>query len=572
MTRAERTAFQAQAVFYGLLGLLVGPPALSLAWWLQRRLTWPTLLKLLPVGLLALGGMALGLAQARSLAAALLWWWGGWLVAGPLVTLLLRGWQVMFDWLRPRTLDEHLAEQEALWAAKNAALSRQAERQEGGEAAMLPGHLTLGVFIKGDRFAPGVGVVRRGQWVLLDEALLNQHMLLIGAPGAGKTETLKRLIVEILRTTDRDIFFVDGKGDLNLAQQVAQLCYAKYGQPTPLFTLGFDEPGAVYHGFRGQATDLYNRLAALIGVDEAQGDAQYYADINRDLLQLICYAPAGPPRSLGEVRRRLHPAWLKAAYHDHPEEAQVVDELDPKLLHSLAVRLRPLVREFGHLVDERGFVLEESRVALFCLRTQSVGDTARRLLNFLVEDLKDFIGKRQQRPGVLIIDEFGAFRNQGVVDLLMLARSANLGVVLATQDIASLGDEDTRRLILADCRTKLLMASDFPEEVAQLAGTIQQVEASIQHQDGDSTGAGSARVQHAFRVDMNEAARLQPGEGFLIRQRYAVKLRTKRVAQVATDPQAIAPRVGLSPPAPETSPPEPTQPPPEAHEIPDLDL
>ena len=113
-------------------------------------------------------------------------------------------------------------------------------------------------------------------------------------------------------------------------------------------------------------------------------------------------------------------------------------------------------------------------------------------------------------------------------------------MVLATQDVASLGDEQIRRLILANTRTKLLMATDFPEEVAELAGTLYQVEASIQHQDGEATGAGSARVQHAFRVDMNEVARLQSGEAFFIRQRYATKVKVKLAPRVALTDDAVA--------------------------------
>jgi len=122
-----------------------------------------------------------------------------------------------------------------------------------------------------------------------------------------------------------------------------------------------------------------------------------------------------------------------------------------------------------------------------------------------------------------------------------MARSVELGVILATQDVANLGkDEQTKRLILANTRTKLLMASDFPEEVAQLAGTIYQIEASIQHEEGLATGMGSARVQHAFRVDMNEAAQLLPGETFLIRQRNAVKVRIKSIGTIAVSDQALA--------------------------------
>jgi len=39
-----------------------------------------------------------------------------------------------------------------------------------------------------------------------------------------------------------------------------------------------------------------------------------------------------------------------------------------------------------------------------------------------------------------------------------------LGIILATQDVASLQDETTKKLVLANTRTKLLMATDFPEE------------------------------------------------------------------------------------------------------------
>jgi len=218
-------------------------------------------------------------------------------------------------------------------------------------------------------------------------------------------------------------------------------------------------------------------------------------------------------------------------------------------LTGFLMNLRPIMHDLRNLLRPEGFVLEQERGAVFSLRTQSVGDTARHFLDFLIEDVKDFVGKRQQRPGLLIIDEFGAFGNKNILALLSMARSADMGVILATQDIASLGEEDDRRLIMANTRTKILMATDFPEEVAQLAGTMYGIEASIQHQDGEATGAGSARVQHQFRVDMNETARLKSGEAFIIRQRYAAKLRVKRVEALTIDPEAIARHIHAEKPA-----------------------
>jgi hypothetical protein len=63
-----------------------------------------------------------------------------------------------------------------------------------------------------------------------------------------------------------------------------------------------------------------------------------------------------------------------------------------------------------------------------------MGDTTRRFFKFLVEDFKDWIGKRQQRSAILIVDEFGQLHSSEMVALIELARSAQLGIILATQD------------------------------------------------------------------------------------------------------------------------------------------
>ncbi len=52
------------------------------------------------------------------------------------------------------------------------------------------------------------------------------------------------------------------------------------------------------------------------------------------------------------------------------------------------------------------------------------------------------------------------------------------------------------------------------------------------------TGSGSARIQHSFKIDMNEAAKLRAGEAFVIRQRYAIKVKVKAIGDVnQIDPQ-----------------------------------
>lgn len=467
-----------------------------------------------------------------------------WLVTLPLIPLgavLIAGFEAMKKLFAPPTVDEYLRRERAYAAEREQRLRERAAMKVGKVAPLPRNVLRLGPVISGEQFPAYTGIVRAGGHLGLHEDVLDKHCFILGTTGAGKSEAIKRLCREILEKTDRDLYLVDGKGEASLASAIRDLAYAYGRGEAPVFRLGQNEGGAIYDGFRGSPQDLYSRLAALVGVAEMEGDSRVYADMMRRLLQLICYAPVGPPRAFEELELRLDTDWLLHAWRDHPAQYRRVQRLRPKELESLAYRLDPLIFEFAPLVGPEGFALEETRAAIFSLRTQSAGDTARRLLDFLIEDLKDFVGKRQRRPAVLIIDEFSRFGNRSSVDLLSLARSSRLAVVLATQDTSGLGDPDTRQQILALCGTKLLMTTDFPEEVGSLAGTRFEIENSLKHERGQATGEGTARAQHTFKVDPNAAAQLQVGEGFLIRQRFACKLRIERVEPVPpAPPEGIA--------------------------------
>ena len=432
--------------------------------------------------------------------------------------------------IKPKSLEESVKTWQENNHIKNTRLTQRANRET--EPEPLANQLRLGRYLKGDTFITDSGLQIDKNWVWLNESLLDQHIFILGATGAGKSETLKRLIYEILSSTNRNLYFVDGKGDELLANEIRSLAYQFGRGAAPVFRLGFGRNGAIYNGFKGHPSDIYNRLCALIGIQEAEGNATYYADGNRDILQMICYAPQGPPRNFEDVRKRISKNWLAKTYRGNRLELETLDVLEDADFQGLARRIRPLAREFSPSIGDDGFALEDVQSVIFSLRTQSVGDTANRFLGFLTEDIKDFIGKRQTHPSVLVIDEFGQFDNESIIGLLSLARSSKLGVILATQDTANLRDPRIERLVLANTRTKILMATDFPEEVATLAGTVYRVESSIQHQDGQATGMGSSRVQHNFRVDMNEVAGLKPGEAFIIRQRLASKFLVRPIGDV----------------------------------------
>ncbi len=65
------------------------------------------------------------------------------------------------------------------------------------------------------------------------------------------------------------------------------------------------------------------------------------------------------------------------------------------------------------------------------------------------------------------------------------------------------------------------------------------VESSVQHEGGQATGMGSARMQHAFKVDPNEVRALQPGMCFVIGSGRAAKVAIARAPVVSDAPLAV---------------------------------
>ena len=269
-------------------------------------------------------------------------------------------------------------------------------------------------------------------------------------------------------------------------------------------------------------------MVSILDVGQAQGGAAYYANNNKALLQLICYAPQGPPKDFLDLEGRLDKTWLLKAYRDDKQELRHITAVH-KHLDDLAIWLQSLIRDFRHHVHRKGFTFDTARVAVFSIRTQSVGETSCQLLNVLNADLMDFMGKRQQRPTVVIVDEFQAFKNESLVETLSLGRSSQWAVVLATQDTGSIGNKALVRRILANTKTKILMATDFPEDVGPIAGTEEILEHSYQHEEGQVTGLGTSRLQHQHKIPLNDVARLMPGEAFVIRQRYSSRVQFRMV-------------------------------------------
>lgn len=420
-------------------------------------------------------------------------------------------------------------------------------RQEAQEKPPAPvdDQLLLGVKVgQWDAWhntADYVGFVARDNWLAIHDGVLNTHAIVVGKPGSGKTEFLKRLIVETIRNTNRRVVFIDGKGEEELATTFRNLVwtYTKdkpFGRYiAPIVRIGYDNPGDKYNGFLGSSLAIKTRTGAMVGIDadfvnNASADGAYYKRIQDALLGNICYPPGteGPPRSFAEVQHRLASDWLEIAYANNAAKLKDIKDMS-KHRFDLARAFEGFVQEFSGIISQDGYSFDNSQYILFSIKSGSAGHVGNAIVKFIIEDLKNYMENRLKEPTLFIIDEFGSFGSKNISDILTRGRSAQLGVVLATQSKAGFGDEETYALVTETVGTQVLFAVNDPEPFAMRAGTIKAAEIGMQVSEGQGTGVGTVRMQDQFSINMNEARKLPPGQAYLIRSGYKQKIQVVRV-------------------------------------------
>jgi energy-coupling factor transporter ATP-binding protein EcfA2 len=134
--------------------------------------------------------------------------------------------------------------------------------------------------LSGERALP----IAQGQ-VLLPQAALCRHLLVCGATGSGKTETLLRLAWVLARESDARVFYLDGKGDRQTAERFCGLM-GQAGRGVRVF------PNEPFAGWRGEGHEIQGRLMEIIDYT-SEGPAAWYRDVAKTTLRLVCEHPRG---------------------------------------------------------------------------------------------------------------------------------------------------------------------------------------------------------------------------------------------------------------------------------------
>jgi len=350
--------------------------------------------------------------------------------------------------------------------------------------------------------------------VLLSQQRLCRHLLVCGATGSGKTETVLRLAHAVAKSSDAPVFYLDGKGDRETAARFCGLM-GDAGRTARVF------PNEPFDGWRGEAHEIHGRLMEIIDYS-TEGPAAWYRDVAKNVLRLVCEHPDGPPRCSAEALLRMD---LDVLGQTHPGSSAVAT-LNAQQVRQVRLRYEAFFGQTRGALDGE-WAWEDTSAAYLLLDSLALREETAGLSRMLVEDFAHYFTRRKPRGqfALLIVDEFSALaQGGGMAARIEQARGFNTSLVLAPQVVAGMGSDSEAARILGSVETVICHRVNTPEEIVALAGTRKAVEYSTHYATEGATGQGSARIQHQFKVEPNKVRALPPGQAYVISRGRAMKI------------------------------------------------
>ena len=386
-----------------------------------------------------------------------------------------------------------------------------------------------------------------GKPVIITDREANQHELLVGTTGSGKT-TMIANFAESATQRELACLAIDGKGDPDLADR-ARILAQKHDRVFKHFSM--HGPSCRYDPLaHGGITELKDKLLYLTEWSEP-----HYEALAGRCLQFVfrVFERAGVRPDLVELGRHLDPDALAGIIRrvaDRQERADLLELLDTFKtgeIRGLAARLAQLTEsEIGHLFRREGDVIDlyqavlEGQVVVFSLDSLAYPEYSRLLGRLIVADIKCAAARacrEKRRLAYCIFDEFNVFCSPAVVDLIGKARGAGICAVIATQslsDIEAAAGKAVVNQIVDNCNTFIVQRQNAPESAEILAGVIgtrEGVEVTRQVQSvagiALDTGLGSVRRVREYVVHPDEIKNLKTGEAIVVRKLTGEVLRVK---------------------------------------------
>ncbi|MCK5385379.1 MAG: DUF853 family protein, partial [Alphaproteobacteria bacterium] len=381
-----------------------------------------------------------------------------------------------------------------------------------------------------------IGTDRYGRIIGLSDKQANQHTLVLGTTGSGKTVTVCN-IVESAIDRSLPLIYIDGKGDYDLACRIA-----RYGQESdrPVSIFAMNGESCAYNPLAvGGFTSKKDRIIEL-----REWSEEHYKKLAEGYLQSVFKVmdACGIPCNMATLAAHLDLRRLKSLVREHQANIEdfelLMDELNAQSkasesIESLAAEIRNFTAsEIGALFREKegeefltlSDVIAQNGVAYFCLPALEFPSMSQTLGRLIINDLKATMAQQlssgDKKKVYVVFDEFSVFAGKQVLNLINMGRSAGVHAVLSTQslsDIAPNHADNLVRQVIGNCNNFILHRQNAPEDAALLAeliGTRNTLEYTAQIDTSKPTNMGTVRRTRGFIAHPDEIKALGTGEAF----------------------------------------------------------
>ena len=405
-----------------------------------------------------------------------------------------------------------------------------------------------------------LGQTESGQPVSLADSELNQHCLIVGTTGAGKTNTILNLVKSAL-ARNLPCIYLDGKGSLDLVDKLQQL--ARMNKRTfKVFSLrpntNLSNP-AVYNPFNsGNATEWKNRIMSLFA--EAQGNGQehfslavqnyinfvshilYRLSIEKGLivdLKIVLTFLENPDR-LVIAARSVDPKIAEKLHKLHNDSS--TRQMAGDVIKLLELFIYSSYGEFFDTTDKTNIInlrtsILNNELILFLFDASTYPEDTKKIAKMVINDINScFSSFDKFTPALCVFDEFASYASSNLAETISLQRSQGMHAVVGTQSIATvkLKSSDSRRIaeeLVACCNTFIIHALNHVED-AELFAKVIGIEDSMQYttniydkelsrntRNSDRAHViASGRVVEKFKISPQQIKELKRGEAIIYRK------------------------------------------------------
>jgi conjugal transfer pilus assembly protein TraD len=383
--------------------------------------------------------------------------------------------------------------------------------------------------------------------ISISDTELNQHCLVIGTTGAGKTTTMLKFI-HSFAARNLPIVFLDGKGSIDLVSTLQQIA-KQYNRPFKVFSLRQHELSANKAGYNpfasGTASEWTNRIMSLFAQASSRGQ-EHFSLQEQNYINFVASIMFKHGK---EVNLRIFLALL--------EQPQKLIELATKVDAELALKISALHKDkninllvndvlklleifiysdYGYLfnTNEQKLVInlrqsiKNNEIVLFLFDASTFPEDTKKVARMVINDINcSFAEFTTFTKCLCVFDEFASYASENLSDIISLQRSKGMHAIVGTQSITTvkLKSESTKRVaeeLLACCNTFIVHRLNHNADaiiMADIIGKTNMAHYSYQtNLNQENQTKQNINFQYNYKVNPDILKELAVGEAIVYRK------------------------------------------------------